>query len=75
MFLHLYLDVQLYNTLDLKTAHDIVDDFEQKIKEQISEIKYGTTHIETETDIEFSVGKRKDLINIFQIKQKILHYL
>ena len=52
MYLHLYLDVQIDSMLDLKTAHNIIDDFERKIKEDISNIKDITTHIETEVDIE-----------------------
>ena len=32
ILLHLYLDVQMTNTLDLKTAHRIVDEFERRIK-------------------------------------------
>ncbi len=63
MFLHLYLDVQIDSILDLKTAHDIVDDFERKIKEEISSIKNITTHIETEADIESSIGKEETIID------------
>ena len=63
MFLHLYLDVQIDSVLDLKTAHDIVDDFERKIKEEISSIKNITTHIETEVDIESSIGKEETTID------------
>ncbi|MDQ6723753.1 MAG: cation-efflux pump [Thermoproteota archaeon] len=59
MFLHLYLDVQIDSMLDLKTAHDIIDDFERNIKEDISSIKNITTHIETEVDIESSIGKEE----------------
>lgn len=54
--LHLYLDVQMDNSLDFKTAHDVIDDFENKIKQQIQIIKRVTTHMETELDIESSVG-------------------
>ena len=59
MFLHLYLDVQIDSNLDLNTAHDIVDDFERKIKQDISSIKNITTHIETEVDIESTIGKEE----------------
>jgi cation diffusion facilitator family transporter len=59
MFLHLYLDVQIDSNLDLNTAHDIVDDFERKIKEDILSIKNITTHIETEVDIESTIGKEE----------------
>jgi cation diffusion facilitator family transporter len=58
-FLHLYLDVQIDSTLNLKTAHSIVDDFERKIQSEISTIRDITTHIETEVDIEKSVGKEE----------------
>ena len=58
-YLHLYLDVQIDSMLDLKTAHDIIDNFERKIKEDITSIKNITTHIETEVDIESSIGKEE----------------
>ena len=61
MFLHLYLDVQIDSRLDLNTAHDIVDDFERKIKEEILSIKNITTHIETEVDIESFIGKEETI--------------
>ena len=57
--LHLYLDVQIDSTLNLKTAHNIVDDFERKIQNEISTIRDITTHMETEVDIEKSVGKEE----------------
>ena len=57
--LHLYLDVQIDSTLNLKTAHNIVDDFERKIQSEISAIRDITTHMETEVDIEKSVGKEE----------------
>jgi divalent metal cation (Fe/Co/Zn/Cd) transporter len=63
IFLHLYLDVQIDSMLDLKTAHDIIDDFERKIKEEISSIKNITTHIETEVDIESYIGKEETTID------------
>jgi hypothetical protein len=34
-FLHIYLDVQMDNTLSLGDAHKIIDVFEQKIKNEI----------------------------------------
>ncbi|HEY6535348.1 MAG TPA: cation diffusion facilitator family transporter [Candidatus Nitrosocosmicus sp.] len=68
--LHLYLDVQIDSILDLKTAHDIIDDFEQKIKEDISSIKHVTTHIETEVDIESSIGKEERSNQSFSNKIK-----
>jgi cation diffusion facilitator family transporter len=70
MFLHLYLDVQIDSMLDLKTAHDIIDDFERKIKEDISNIKNITTHIETEVDIESSIGKEEKTDQSFSDKIK-----
>ncbi len=47
-FLHLYLDVQVNRSLDLKTAHSITDSFEQRIKSEIPRVKDITTHIEIE---------------------------
>lgn len=47
--LHLYLDVQVDNRLDLKTAHDIVESFEKMVKEEIQEIENITSHIEIDT--------------------------
>jgi cation diffusion facilitator family transporter len=70
MHLHLYLDVQIDSMLDLKTAHDIIDDFERKIKEDISNIKNITTHIETEVDIESSIGKEEKTDQSFSDKIK-----
>ncbi len=57
--LHLYLDVQIDSNLDLKTAHDIIDDFERKIQQEVPSIKTITTHIETEVDMETSIGKEE----------------
>ncbi len=54
--LHLYLDVQMDDKLSFKIAHGVVDDFEKKIKEEVQNIKRITTHIETDLDIESSVG-------------------
>ncbi len=70
MYLHLYLDVQIDSMLDLKTAHDIIDDFERKIKEDIASIKNITTHIETEIDIETSIGKEEKTDQSFTNKIK-----
>ncbi len=47
--LHLYLDVQVDNRLDLKTAHDIVESFEKMVKKEIQEIENITSHIEIDT--------------------------
>jgi divalent metal cation (Fe/Co/Zn/Cd) transporter len=46
--LHLYLDLQVDRHLDLKSAHDITESFEQRIKADIPQVKDITTHIETE---------------------------
>ena len=54
--LHLYLDVQMDNTLSLGDAHNIIDVFEQKIKNEIHSINQITTHIETENDVDSSLG-------------------
>jgi cation diffusion facilitator family transporter len=70
MFLHLYLDVQIDSMLDLKTAHDIIDEFERRIQEDISNIKNITTHIETEVDIESSIGKEEKTDQSFSDKIK-----
>jgi divalent metal cation (Fe/Co/Zn/Cd) transporter len=47
--LHLYLDVQVNSLLDLKTAHSIVEHFENRVKNEIQEIKNITSHIEIDT--------------------------
>ena len=57
--LHLYLDVQMNGSLDLKKAHDIIDKFEKDVKDKISEIGNITTHIETESDENIPVGTEK----------------
>ncbi len=54
--LHLYLDIQMDNSLGLKEAHSIIDDFEKKVKEEIPSVQCITTHIETELDIESNIG-------------------
>ena len=57
--LHLYLDVQMDNNLEFKKAHDIIDKFENQVKDKIPEIKNITTHIETEVDENIPVGTEK----------------
>ncbi len=57
--LHLYLDVQMDDQLSFKIAHGVVDDFEKKIKEEVPNINRITTHIETDLDIESSVGREE----------------
>ena len=46
--LHLYLDVQMNSALDLTTAHNITESFENRLKQEIPQIKNITTHIEIE---------------------------
>ena len=53
--LHLYLDLQVNRKLDLKTAHDITESFEQRIKAEIHQVKDITTHIEIESTEEADV--------------------
>ena len=57
--LHLYLDVQIEEGLDLKSAHNIIDSFEMRLKKEISEISEITTHIETETTVHAVTGTEK----------------
>jgi divalent metal cation (Fe/Co/Zn/Cd) transporter len=58
--LHLYMDVQVDNTLSFADAHNIVDRFEQKIKYEIPSINQITTHIEIENDIDSSLGYEQE---------------
>jgi len=57
--LHLYLDVQMEEGLDLKSAHNIIDSFEMRLKKEIPEISETTTHIETETTLHAVTGTEK----------------
>jgi cation diffusion facilitator family transporter len=57
--LHLYLDVQMDASLDLASAHNIIDAFERQVKSEIPEIKYITTHIETEANESIVIGRKK----------------
>jgi cation diffusion facilitator family transporter len=63
--LHLYLDVQVDSSLDLMTAHDIVDIFEKQVKEQIPQIGNITAHIETETSKNIEIGTQKRTNQIY----------
>lgn len=45
--------------LDFKIAHAVVDEFEKKIKMEIPNIVRITTHIETDMDVESSVGQEE----------------
>ena len=57
--LHLYLDVQMEEGLDLKNAHNIIDSFEMRLKKEIPGISEITTHIETETTVHAVTGTEK----------------
>jgi len=57
--LHLYLDVQMDEGLDLERAHNIIDSFERRLKNEIPEITQITTHIETETAAHSVTGTEK----------------
>jgi cation diffusion facilitator family transporter len=46
--IHLYLDVQMNSDLDLTTAHNITESFENRLKQEIPQIRNVTTHIEIE---------------------------
>lgn len=59
--LHLYLDVQMDGNLDFKTAHEITERFENRIRNEISQIENITTHIETEQDLNVIVGKEENI--------------
>jgi cation diffusion facilitator family transporter len=59
VLLHLYLDVQMNNTLELKIAHRTVDEFERRIKYEIPEIQNITTHIESEIVKDTTIGVEK----------------
>jgi cation diffusion facilitator family transporter len=54
--LHLYLDVQMDDNLSFGDAHEIIDTFEQKIKNELPFIKQITTHIEIENDVDSTLG-------------------
>ncbi len=69
-FLHLYLDIQMDNSLSLKTAHNIIDDFEKRIKLEIPNITNITTHMETESNIESSIGSEKIVDRTFSNRIK-----
>lgn len=66
--LHLYLDVQVDSGLDLKTAHNIIEIFESKVKEEIPNIKNITTHIEFENEQGKIIGIEKE-VNPFNIEK------
>jgi cation diffusion facilitator family transporter len=66
--LHLYLDVQVDSGLDLRTAHNIIEIFESKVKEEILIIKNITTHIEFENEQGKIIGIEKE-VNSFHIEK------
>ena len=66
--LHLYLDVQVDSGLDLRTAHNIIEIFESKVKEDIQIIKNITTHIEFENEQGKIIGIEKE-VNSFHIEK------
>jgi cation diffusion facilitator family transporter len=74
--LYLYLDVQMVPSLDLNTAHSIVDSFEEKLKKEVPLIKDITTHIEIESSVEdlrmVGTEKRMDQELLMKIKEIIL---
>ena len=57
--LHLYLDVQMDVSLDLNTAHKVIDNFEKRLKDEIPLIGKATTHIETEVSEHVAIGTQK----------------
>jgi cation diffusion facilitator family transporter len=60
--LHLYLDIQMDPSMDLRQAHSIIDAFEKRVKSEIPEIIDITTHIETEENENLVLGKEsKDI--------------
>jgi cation diffusion facilitator family transporter len=65
--LHLYLDVQMDDRLDLKSAHSIIDSFEKRMKDEIPALEKITTHMETETSEHLAIGTEKK-----EIKQPYL---
>ena len=66
--LHLYLDVQVDSGLDLRTAHNIIEKFESKVKEEMPIIKNITTHIEFENEQGKIIGIEKE-VNSFHIEK------
>jgi divalent metal cation (Fe/Co/Zn/Cd) transporter len=59
--LHLYLDVQMDVSLDLNTAHKVIDNFEKRLKDEIPLIGKATTHIETEVSEHVAIGTQKKI--------------
>ena len=63
--LHLYLDVQVDSSLDLMAAHDIVDHFENQVKQNIPQISNITVHIETESSKNVEIGTQKNINRLY----------
>src|SRR5688500_15490379 len=59
--LHLYLDVQVDSGLDLRAAHNIIETFESKVRNDIPLIQHITTHIEFETEEIKKIGIEKEV--------------
>src|SRR5688572_2389678 len=59
--LHLYLDVQVDSGLDLRAAHNIIETFESKVRNDIPLIHQITTHIEFETEEIKKIGIEKEV--------------
>jgi cation diffusion facilitator family transporter len=59
--LHLYLDVQVDGGLDLRAAHNIIETFESKVRNDIPLIQQITTHIEFETEEIKKIGIEKEV--------------
>jgi cation diffusion facilitator family transporter len=59
--LHLYLDVQVDSGLDLRAAHNIIETFESKVRNEIPLIQHITTHIEFETEEIKKIGIEKEV--------------
>jgi divalent metal cation (Fe/Co/Zn/Cd) transporter len=74
--LHLYLDVQMNSALDLTTAHNITESFEDRLKQEIPQIKNVTTHIEIEEagrdTSSIGIEKRSNEAYIERIKEMAL---
>ena len=63
--LHLYLDVQVDSGLDLRAAHNIIETFESKVRNDIPLIQHITTHIEFETEEIKKIGIEKEVNSLY----------
>ena len=48
-------------SLDLNTAHKVIDNFEKRLKDEIPLIGKATTHIETEVSEHVAIGTQKKI--------------